>query len=281
MQQDTIATRFTIDEALSRGRRVVDQQHTRLEQLLTPGIKYYLIEDANRLVGCQLEQVFPRTDDDKLPLHGRIHMAKQSGARQLQIDQTWRCAADASRFQINIKWRIRDPEWSGGDQQVTEQLQLHNGQLTLKQIEPAPVIEKWSVDAPQSFVFPIIEEAWPIAGVNEWQEGPLLVWLTHGRVRPRPYWIRKRMIQSDTLIDVAPDNLTNTHLFVRPMMSLGADLLTYNDRHELIQYRSTRPTGPSSGSAMTIRRVGLDEMIEALPSLEPMINEWLKPTHAQ
>lgn len=271
---------WALGDGIARGQLVAQQMRDRLAQLLTPHRAFYLIKKDGQLVGCQVESVYPHAQNDPLPLGGDSRMLQKLGDRWVQVDQQWRCSPDGSRFWFTTRWATRDPD-KAADTLSMERMQLVDGRLSLRQIVSDDEREQWSVQVPDAFVLPMVEDRWLVDLTAPWDGAAALVWLTQGRDPPRPYWVHRLTGAGSHEPLPHTNHPIVKEVVLRPLMSLDGDRLGYDADGTVARYESARLTGPSRGAHVVATKTDATAIIKAFPMLESELKTWLKEPSTQ
>jgi len=261
----------TAQAAIDRGRALAQYQLKTLPQRLTPGWGYYITRKNGLPIGCQIDRVMPINPSDPEVRRGFAELIRRVGTRDIQIHQQWQTDLGNNEFSILSRWVTHHTQ-TGKEFTSIEKLQLRDHQLTAYTTRPQGEDLTWSVGVPEGFIWPMAEDIWPpdTSGIREPTEA--LVWMTHTRGPPRPYWVQtptRRPSHGSPITGETP-----TLLLIRPMMSLDSDLLAIDRQGKAVRYLSKQFTNSSGGATLETQKIDPNELIQIFPKLEPMLRQW-------
>jgi len=257
--------KFTLTSAIDRGRKIA---HGQMDSVASRGQSpraCVLIEENQRLIGAQLEMTTITAERDQ-PFQGYVNSLRMlNSPKMVQIQQWWQVPADGSQFLLISRFSSHQPNQTDRLLYITR-MQLSENQITFKRTTTNGPEELWSHRVPEGFVLPMAEETWPKGidlGNNEAQA---LVWMTRSRHRPKPFWIRLSSVARDSS-GTSPDSQAAYEMWIRPLMSLDSDHLTYDDQGNLLSYNSSRINRWTNGAIVRATRVDEQLATEAFPML--------------
>lgn len=258
----------TFEEAVARGKALTGRQ---LESLLSSSREawgYYLVEADSTPIGCQVEQLLPVEGSEAGPVQG-IERTLLVGSRLLEVDQRWSVARDGGSFSVVTIQAARE-----GDGPIAplrfERLQLGEGVLTLERVIGDQVEKVWALPSPPAYVLPMLRTTWPVQGADA--SGPALVWMSRGNRPPQPHWVQALAPAAGVQGEGTAEPVIE--LLVRPMMSLDPERVIVDSRGQMLRYQ-TGPAGRiAGGNRTTLRRVSREELVAAIPAVEPELERW-------
>jgi len=264
----------SIENATTLGVELAQQQASdQLPRLRFARQTYYLINIDGQTIGGHITKSGPSTDDTgylqgfnkTLILHGR----------PITLNQHWQWSVDGAWYQSKTH-RITGL----GDTQTTdplvEYLTLANKQLSFSKRSASAESDQWTVDVPQAFIVPVLEDYWSVLLDSSQPSTPALVWISHAPRPPKPYWIELANPDSTHQNQSAPGSAT---VLMRPLMSLEADQLTLDANGAVLRYQSRRAGSSYRGATIDVYQVTRDQLVSALTRITPDtatdLSDWL------
>ena len=254
--------------ALAHGKSIAQQQNMHLTQQTEDQWDFFLIMRDYRLFGAQMAHVSIETPNDSLPVRGHTKTILSAE----RVDEQWRASVDGSRYLTTRQWTIPTSRNNGLDvtREVasTEHMQIENNRITFdRQTIDGQRDKQWSASSPNAFVGPWAEESWPMEYTPTEDAAESLIWMTRSSDPPRPYWIRLFANTSMTSETESSPKQPTQEMWIRPLMSLDTDRLTFNDQGKMLTYETSRLDGWARGVLITALRVDERTAMTAFPTL--------------
>lgn len=241
---------------IAAGRHIAAESRASLATALGEGATYFQIARRGRPFGFQAEQIARSTADG-----GWVR------GRTLAI------LGDTSGFPIRYTWEV-DPAGrgmrittAGGSAQSSFEIQVALEDKTLKLIRPEQ--DAWSVEVPDGYLLPIVEDHWPIQSMSKMEHAEALVWRSFHRYPPEPWLLKwRRLPQGD------PSGAA-WELCFRPLMAVNEDRILLDEDGAVLEFqgweRNTRHTG---AVRIDVIRVSRDKLTRSHPDWMESLRNW-------